>query len=68
MCQNFKNIVKEIKDEGRAEGHAEGKTEGLHLEKLNVIERMNRLGVSIELIAASVAMSVSEVQNVLGNS
>ena len=59
MCQNFKNIIKEIKDEGKIQGHTEGMIE--------VIRRMNNLGVSIELIASSVAMSVSEVKDVLAN-
>ena len=51
--------------EGRAEGKVAGRTEGKAEEKRNVIRRMNEMGISIELIAASVALSTAEVLSVL---
>ncbi len=55
----------EGKIEGIEEGKAMGRTEGKTEEKKNVIHRMNEMGISIELIAASVALSTKEVLSVL---
>ena len=55
--------------EGHAQGHAEGlvegHAEGVLYEKQNVIQRLNKMGISIEQIAAAVEMNVSDVKNVL---
>ena len=55
--------------EGHAQGHAEGlvegHAEGVLYEKQNVIQRLNKMGISIEQIAAAVEMNVSDVRNVL---
>ncbi|ALF53131.1 flagellar assembly protein H [Nostoc piscinale CENA21] len=53
--------------EGRQEGRQEGKEEGQRQEKLRMVSRLLRLGLTVEQVAAELELSIEEVQQAAQN-
>jgi len=57
MCRNFDRIVEEWKEEGHAEGR--------QAERLEMIKKMDQLGVSLEIIAAASGLNMQEARQLM---
>ncbi len=60
VCQNFRKIVEEIKDEGRMEGRVEGKVETLEF----VVKQLKAVGAAYDMMMTVTGLSQAEIERI----
>lgn len=64
----YQEVFQEGKEEGRQEGKQEGIEEGQRQEKLRMVPRFLKLGLTVEQVAEELGLTIEEVQQAAQNS